>query len=117
MLRETRCANRRWPSWMYALWACTFPMAAVAETPPRHPSELIVKYSDLDLTRMSGVVELYRRLERASRQVCTAVSAETGTAPSADCVSDALARAVSEINEPPLTRYAASRAASSHPPE
>ena len=116
MLTETRCANRRWPSWMYALWVSTFPMVAVAETPPRHPSELTVKYSDLDLIRMSGVVELYRRLEQAARQVCTTVSVETGTALD-HCVSDALARAISEINEPPLTRCAASRAAPSHPPE
>jgi UrcA family protein len=117
MLRETRCAIRCRSSWMYALWVCTFLMVAVAETPPQHPSELIVKYSDLDLTHMSGIVELYRRLVQAARLVCTAVTAETGTAPSAVCVSDALARAVSEINEPALTSYAAAHAAPSHPPE
>jgi UrcA family protein len=117
MLTETRCAIRCRPSWMYALWVYTFPMAGVAETPPQHPIELVVKYSDLDLTRMSAIAELYRRLGQAARLVCTSVTAETGAVPSAVCVSDALARAVSEINEPALTRYAASRAAPSHPPK
>jgi UrcA family protein len=117
MLREIRRAIRRQSSWAYALWVCTFPMSAVAETPLQHPSELIVKYSDLDLTLTSGIVELYRRLEQAARLVCTAVTAETGAAPSAVCVSDALARAISEINEPGLTRYAAARGAPSHQPE
>jgi UrcA family protein len=116
MLKETRCAMGRRIGWMCALWACTFPMAAVAETPSQPPSKLIVKYSDLDLTRVSGVVELYRRLEQAAQQVCTAVT-ETGIAPSAACVSDALSRAVSEINEPALTRYAAAHGAPSHQPE
>jgi UrcA family protein len=116
MLKETRCAIGRSIGWMCALSVCTFPMAVVADTPSQPPSELIVKYSDLDLTRVSGVVELYRRLEQAARQVCTAVT-ETGIAPSAVCVSDAISRAVSEINEPALTRYAAAHGAPSHPPE
>jgi UrcA family protein len=116
MLKETRCAVGRSLGWMCALSVCTFPMAVVADTPSQPPSELIVKYSDLDLTRVSGVVELYRRLEQAARQVCTAVT-EAAIAPSAVCVSDAISRAVSEINEPALTRYAAARGAPSHQPE
>jgi UrcA family protein len=116
MLKKTRCAFGRRTGWMCALWGCTFPMAVVAEPPSKPPSELIVKYSDLDLTRVSGVVELYRRLEQAARQVCTAVT-EAAIAPSAVCVGDALSRAVSEINEPALTRYAAAHGAPSHQPE
>ena len=75
-----------------------------------HPSQLVVKYADLDLRRHASVVELYRRIEKAARAVCAPRFA-AGSAPAVPdaCLVDAVARAVAEIDEPALTRYAATR--------
>jgi UrcA family protein len=71
---------------------------------------LVVKYADLDLRRHAGVVELYRRIEAAARAVCAPRFASASVPATPDvCLTDAIARAVAEINEPTLTRYFAAR--------
>ncbi len=64
-----------------------------------------VKYGDLDLNRDEGVGALYQRLNRAARSVCAPLRArEMHRAKQyRGCLSEALANAVSDVNQPLLT--------------
>jgi len=94
-----------------ALWTAR-PVFGSPEIPggDQKPTQLVVKYADLDLRRHGGVIELYRRIEKAARAVCAPRFATPSTSAVPDaCLMDAIARAVAEINEPALTRYFAIR--------
>lgn len=105
-----RATNWVLHGWLCALCAAILPPTARPFPPSVPPPALIVQYADLDLKQKSGIVELYRRVEQAARLVCTPVAPEGQSAlPSEACRSDALARAVAEIGELALTRYAATR--------
>src|SRR5215470_422949 len=97
---------------LWMLWM-SWPQLGVpqaAGSDQNRPGQLVVKYADLDLSRHAGVVELYRRIEKAARAVCTSrfASAEQPVGPDA-CFVDAVARAVAEINHPALSRYFTAR--------
>lgn len=66
-----------------------------------------VSYGDLDLDRNEDVSRLYRRLNRAAKNVCAPLRGRlvTSSAKHRTCVSDALANAVSDVNQPLLTQY------------
>jgi UrcA family protein len=91
-----------------ALWASQCASAAPLTEP--HPTQLVVKYADLDLSNRAGVAELYRRIEEAARTVCAPRPPTAPVQPGLDaCLVDAITRAVSEINDPALTRYFTTR--------
>ncbi len=70
-----------------------------------------VVYGDLDLRRDEGVTALYTRLNRASKAVCAPLRGRSAgeKAEHRACVNQALANAVSDVNQPLLTQYYRSR--------
>ena len=79
-------------------------LAAVA---PDSPRQQIVKFGDLDLTRPSGVQELYRRIEHAASAVCDPYVPLPGhyvpSVPYRACMEQAIGHAVADIDAPLLT--------------
>jgi UrcA family protein len=67
----------------------------------------VVGYSDLDLSRDSGVATLYSRISSAARSVCEPLDVMMLKVlrERYDCRQDAVARAVSDVNSPALTSY------------
>lgn len=63
-----------------------------------------VTYADLDLSQPAGVQQLYRRLQRASATVCSALDQADSAAYSRweSCYSQVLQRAVLRVNAPQL---------------
>ena len=76
---------------------------AASDQPPAH----VVRYSDLDLTRMDGVLTLYRRIRGAARDVCSPlpVSDLSAATFAHNCEEHAIAGAVADVNAPLLTSY------------
>jgi UrcA family protein len=74
-----------------------------------------VKYGDLNLNREEGVSRLYKRLNRAAKNVCEPLRGRQlmESAKHRVCVSEALANAVAEVNQPLLTQYYHSKGESS----
>jgi UrcA family protein len=71
----------------------------------------VVKFGDLDMTRLAGKQELYRRLSRAARTVCSPLEDESGrklTHLYEACIDKALSGAVAHINRADFTDYVAS---------
>jgi UrcA family protein len=78
---------------------------------PDAPS-VAVSYSDLNLATEEGALTLYKRIVSAARQVCPL---DTGpnmrlVRQARECVNDAIARAVNDIQSPRLAELSASRA-------
>ena len=75
----------------------------------------VVKFRDLDSTRPAGKEELYRRLMRAARAVCSPVNPNgTNLKPLVTpeyeaCIDKALSGAVARFNRPEFTDYVAAR--------
>ena len=80
---------------------------AQADTDAPAPPRMLVHYSDLDLTRPSGAVSLYHRLQTAAETVCTPLNGEdvNHKLMFRRCVADALSRAVTEVDQPTLGAY------------
>jgi UrcA family protein len=86
-------------------------MSARAETPSTDVPRVVVDYSDLNLATEQGAHRLYQRISSAARQVCpdaTTVSARVAGA-ARRCISDAIARAVGEVNSPRVAELDAAR--------
>lgn len=66
-----------------------------------------VVYGDLDLSRDAGVATLYARINIAAREVCEPMDVVIASLlrHRFDCRQDAIARAVADVNAPPLTNY------------
>jgi len=74
------------------------------------PRSVTVHYDDLDLSSTAGVNVLYKRISAAARQVCPDIySRDLGVVAAADrCYASAVAKAVTEVNNPHLAMvYAA----------
>ena len=86
---------------------CALSALATASTVDDQPPTRVVQYSDLDLTRMDGVISLYRRIRGAAREVCSPLAASDVAAETLarDCEEHALAGAVADVNAPLLTSY------------
>jgi UrcA family protein len=72
----------------------------------------VVKVADLDIAAPAGKKELYRRVSRAARAVCSAFEPESGLRVSLThlheaCVDKAVAGAVAQINRADFTGYVA----------
>jgi UrcA family protein len=83
--------------------AITFAESLGFEQPPTR----VVKFGDLDLNHSAGVGKLYSRIRSAAREVCEpseGISVKLLRL-RRDCIQDAAARAVAEVNSPALTDY------------
>ena len=100
------------PAALAAFAACHLTVAqADADFGPRTER---VYFGDLNITTRSGVAEIYGRLDGAAHRVC---DPDLGRSffvlvPPARCIDKALGDAIAAVNEPALTAYAATRAAS-----
>jgi UrcA family protein len=70
---------------------------------PNDVRRQVVRFAELDLTRPAGAEELYRRIQRAAREVCQ-IDGWRGYA-SMECINSAIARAVAAVNTPLLTAH------------
>jgi UrcA family protein len=73
----------------------------------------VVKVGDLDTTGLAGKKELYRRLSRASRAVCSSLEDQSGSNARIAhlyeaCIDQAISGAVAQINRADFTNYVAS---------
>jgi len=77
---------------------------AQADAPTDNAPSLVVRYGDLDLTTDAGVQTLYRRLAVAAHEVCPFEDSKslTQVAYNHTCRTEAIARAVHDINSPRL---------------
>jgi UrcA family protein len=85
-----------------SLW---FPAAADEFTAPRTET---VRYADLDVTHAPGAAELFQRVKSAAERVC----ADPGRSLAAQahhsaCMRSAVSGAVTQIDEPAVSAYAA----------
>jgi UrcA family protein len=71
------------------------------------PPKRVVHFADLDLNHSAGVAALYGRIRFAAREVCGPVQDRVlhSTVGTARCVTQAIARAVADVNVPTLTSY------------
>ena len=82
-------------------------MCAIANAgTPEESAQRTVRFADLDLTRPAGVAVLHQRIRAAAQEVCQPVSEHdlVMLAASRTCVTDAIARAVKDVNVPALSR-------------
>ena len=86
-------------------------VASFAGTSSVDSPSVSVRYDDLNLSTKAGVDKLYRRISSAAREVCPDVySRETSTVLAAQrCQTAAIARAVSQVNNPALAMLHAAR--------
>jgi len=87
-------------------------VGAFAVTPTVATSSVSVRYDDLNLSSAAGVNSLYHRISSAARDVCPGVySRDLYVAAAAHrCEADAVAKAVSEVNNPHLAMLHTARA-------
>ena len=69
--------------------------------------QYVVRFPDLDLSKLAGATALYARLRHAARVVCDPLeSREMGIAAKyRACVAQAVADAVASVNRPILSEY------------
>ena len=67
----------------------------------------VVKFQDLDLSKIDGATALYARISHAARVVCDPLaSREIGLAEKyRDCMNKAIGDAVASVNRPLLSQY------------
>ena len=70
------------------------------------PSDIRVRYADLDLSKPNDVQRLYGRVLRAARLVCgSPISFGGSTSRMEDCVRKTVAHTVSQLDKPALNAY------------
>ncbi len=87
--------------------ACVMLGAGLGATPvyaDEAPPSIHVKYGDLDITQREGATVLFERIRGEAHQVCAPLdrSAPSMQMKYRSCVDDAVARAVTSVNEPAL---------------
>jgi UrcA family protein len=80
---------------------------AVADDLSGEPRKQVVRFDDLDLTRAAGAAVLLGRIQAAAREVCEPLQPQWMV--SRQCMDQALARAVADVNAPMLTDYYVAR--------
>jgi UrcA family protein len=80
---------------------------STASEPGNEPAKRVVHFADLDLTSNTGVAVLYKRLRFAALAVCEPVYDHRwqSVVGRNRCMSEAIARAVADVNSPMLTTY------------
>ena len=76
-------------------------LCVVAAADPSAESRT-VKFADLNISNPSGALALYERIRAAAQGACSYYRFETDAA-EARCVHDAIANAVTKINQPALS--------------
>jgi UrcA family protein len=70
------------------------------------PKQLLIQYADLDLTRPAGAQALFRRIHSAAKLVCSPLASKDLLQHRFEhCVSDAVAKAVTQVDRPALSAY------------
>lgn len=66
-----------------------------------------VSYGDLDLERTEGVAVLYKRLNHAAKAVCGPLKSRQlrQMVLRSECIKEALANAITDVDQPLLTQY------------
>jgi UrcA family protein len=88
--------------------AATFSALAIgfnaANADGTNPPTAIVKYRDLNISTVAGASALYVRIRSAAQSVCRSYDQRDleSKALKDDCISHAIAKAVTEVNEPAL---------------
>ena len=83
---------------------------AYADPAPESVRTETVRFADLDTASAQGAAALFRRTQRAARNVCGPVEPNVALAvkhPYTRCVRNALSNAIVAINRPAVTAYAA----------
>jgi UrcA family protein len=65
----------------------------------------VVRFPDLDLSRIEGVAKLYGRIAHAARDVCDPFETQWHPTEYRICVDKAIADAVAIVNRPLLSEY------------
>jgi len=81
--------------------ALALSFSAVSAADPSSAS-ITVKYADLDLASPSGARVLYERIRAAAQSACNYFWFKTD-ADEARCLQNTIAKAVTKVNQPPLT--------------
>jgi UrcA family protein len=80
--------------------------AQSAQTPGSDsPKQMLIRYADLDLARPEGASVLFHRLQSAAKIVCSPLESYPKLLMFQRCVSDAMARAVTQVDRPGLSAY------------
>lgn len=71
------------------------------------PNKRVVKFGDLDLNGSAGTAELYKRIRIAAVAVCEPASPRQlrSVELTEQCMEQAIARAIVDVNAPALTGY------------
>jgi UrcA family protein len=87
---------------MFSALALGFSAANAADG--TNPQTAIVKYRDLNISTVAGASALYARIRWAAQSVCRSYDQRDlkSQALKDNCISHAIAKAVTEVNEPAL---------------
>jgi UrcA family protein len=82
--------------------------SAAAPSPLDSSRERVVSFADLDLTRAADAKKLYQRIRAAAREVCwmPGLGAVMASEFRRNCVKDATARALAQVDAPGLKECA-----------
>jgi UrcA family protein len=86
---------------------------AQAAEPSVEVSQRVVSFADLNLTHGADAATLYRRIKAAAQEVCDTANSRTldMVVRARHCTQQSIARAVTDVDAPELTRYDATRRA------
>jgi UrcA family protein len=89
-----------------ALCGCVLTNAASAADSFSEPAMKAVSYAGLNLDSQAGSQTLYRRLRKAANRVCESTRGRgIRMIEWRECIDQALARAVSQVDRPAVTAY------------
>ncbi len=90
-----------------ATLGCSAALASPASAGIDQPATYVVRFADLDLSRIDGAATVYTRIRSAAHQVCTSLEGrDLGLLVKyRACVDKAIADAVASVNRPLLSQY------------
>jgi UrcA family protein len=90
-----------------AIFGCSAAVASPASAAIDEPATYVVRFADVDLSRIGGAATLYTRIRQAAGQVCTPLEGrDLGLlVKHRACVDKAIADAVASVNRPLLSQY------------
>jgi UrcA family protein len=90
-----------------ATLGCSAAVASTAGAGIDEPATYVVRFADVDLSRIDGVATVYTRIRSAAGRVCTSLEGRAlGLLVKYHaCVDKAIADAVASVNRPLLSQY------------
>jgi UrcA family protein len=90
-----------------AILSCSAAVASPASAAIDQPPTYVVRFADVDLSKVDGAATLYTRIRGAAKQVCAPFDTrELGFLVQYHaCVDKAIADAVANVNRPLLSQY------------